>query len=110
MRKYVKYLVIEDAVKSLKEQINLLREVKTKLEQDINKIGEGYKGQDSLEIIKKYQEKVGLINTYINVVETYNDYFIWIGENYGNSQQKAINNFENINEINTDILNMKLNI
>ena len=102
MRRKIKYKVIGETAITLKEKVNLLKEQKTKILIDIEKIGEAYRGKDSNLIISKYKNKINELNIYIGVMEAYVSYFEWLSGNYQDSHNKATKNLDIMKSPNLD--------
>lgn len=99
MRRIIKYSIIGETAINLKKQLEELKKERNKLLIDIDKINDGYKGQDALIIINKYKAKINDINSFIENMEKYQICFEWLSGNYRDSHNKAQNSLNNEEQI-----------
>ena len=96
MRRIIKYSVIGETAVTLKKQLDELKNKRNQLLIDINKINEGYKGQDATLIIEKYKNKLNEIDIFIQTLEKYQICFEWLSGNYRDSHNQAYTNLESV--------------
>ena len=104
MDRIINYSEIRDVSTYLKEQIVLLKEKELKLKNDIIKISESYKGDDSKNIVNKYLEKEKFLTFYIEVIEAYNYYFEWISMSYKECHKNALSNLDSSSANKLDVI------
>ena len=99
MRKIVKFSKIGEIAEDLKRQIEELKQEKDKLQVDVNKINDGYKGKYATIIIEKYVEKEKEIEMFIKNMERYQIILEWLSGSYRNSHNKAKKGLETENQM-----------
>ena len=100
MKRLVKFTYIADKTQYLKTKIEELNEKVEILRKDINEIENYYKGVDATIIINKYLEKTVIVESYINNLRRYANYFDWLSDNYKQSHEESLRNV-------TEVLNEK---
>ncbi len=91
MRRTILYDEIGNVSFKLKTEVEKLKTIQSKLLNDIPKINDAYRGSDATLLISKYQERVNSIKSYINVIETYTNYFEWISGSYKDTHEEVVN-------------------
>lgn len=94
MRRIIDFNFIGETTFYLKQQVNILEDEKNKLLLDISKINECYNGKDADIIVSKYTEKAKSLNTLIEVMKNYNEYFAWLASSYKDIHKNASNKLE----------------
>ena len=89
MRRIIKYKVIAERAKQLKEQNEILRQQQIELNQEIQNIKEMYQGIDSEGIIEKYTNKINDLDQFRDVIDNYIIYFEGLAGNTGTIHNKA---------------------
>ena len=102
MRRKINFKVIEETASDLKIKVETLKEEQKKIIKDIAQIKDAYIGQDADILINKYNTKVKEMNVYMEVIESYINYFDWLSGNYRDSHNKVT---KNLNEMQNALLN-----
>ena len=97
MKKIVDPVSINEVANYTKNKLEELAKVKEVLINDIKSIRNYYKGTDAELIIKKYLERLKVVDVIINNYSNLKDYFLIISEAYSNSLKKAKTSMESIN-------------
>ena len=117
MRRIIKYRVIDECNDYLQKKVMNLKDIKSKLLTDINKIDSFYKGKDATALIEKYQQKANELDIYIDNVEKCIMYLSKIVNDYNNSYTKinnvineilAINENKSVSDVGVGTLNVNL--
>lgn len=98
MRRLIKFEEISKMSIQLKKEIDYLVTLKTDLITDINSISECYKGKDSKIGINKYLSYANNIDTFINTLEQYYNYFDWLGSSYKTTFDTFKSNVDKLNK------------
>ena len=88
MKRLVRYDVVKDTAKDIKQKLDFLFETEKKLIEDIEKLKLCYQGKDADIIIEKYKSKSTEITKYRKLLTMYANYFEWISGSYGESHKK----------------------
>ena len=95
MNRVIQFNIIKNVSNQLIKELEKLQIECDKLNLDIEKIEEFYKGKDANLIIAKYNQRVNIIKKYIEIVKEYINYFDWISSNYHDTYHNAIKHYQN---------------
>jgi len=91
MRRKINYEKLGSVSTKLQDYAQSLKQIKTKLLVDIDRVQEGYRGKDATMFISRYKEYANSLEVYLTVIDQYAQYFGWLSGNYRDSHGKATN-------------------